>query len=527
MDRSDREIRPSAWQSRLRQIFGATLVLVITGILTRVMMLLTQVVIAQKFGLSASSDAYLATENIPEIFLDFVAVGFSMVFIPMFTQCRIVQGEDEAWKFASSFLLLSTSVSAVFAGIAVPGAPLVVSLMAPGFRGSTRQTAITLVRIMSLSIVFLGLDAGVRGLLQSHREFVIPELARMAYNSVLLVFAWTLSGRLGIFVLGWGIVSGAVLQMAIQFLGASKRGFLKLVWAFDLAGVKQAAKRLLPFLVAISGMKIVLLLDRAVASGLSEGSVAALTYAGRIILLPVGIFAIPLSTTLYPDLSTLAAQSQFRELAKTVLSGLRALLFIVIPACVGLAVLRIPLTRLFFQRGVFDHLATLATGEALAYYAGGVPAIAMIFVLNNVYLALGQVFALIKLNVLNWLTNLFLSLILSRYLGHYGIALGTSMSVTLTAILMIYFLKRHQLESLNVRSLFNSVCKINSGSAVMGFLLMLLLNLSKPVLVQALPYYQFLQVAVLILIGVSIYLIVGHWLKLDELMMLTMAFRKL
>jgi putative peptidoglycan lipid II flippase len=380
---------------------------------------------------------------------------------------------------------------------------------------------------MSLSIVFFGLDAGIRGLLQSHREFIVPELARVAYNSVLFGFALALSGRLGVFVLAWGIVLGAALQLAIQFLGAMKQGVLKLVWTFGHPGVRRAAKQLIPFLIAVSGVQVTFVLDRMVASGLAEGDITALTYASRIVLLPVGLFALPLRTTLYPGLSALAAQSQLRQLAETVLCGLKALLFLVIPSCVGLVVLHVPLTQLLFERGAFDRMATLATSGALIYYAAGVPGIAAILVLNNVYLSLDDARSLAMLSISNWLANLSLSLLLGQYLGHYGVALGTSVSVTLTMVLMICLLKRRQLKTLDVRSLLNSVCRITSVSVVMGLLLVLLLNMSNHISLQPPLYYQFLRVAILIVIGTATYLVIGYWFKLDELTMLTTTFHKL
>jgi putative peptidoglycan lipid II flippase len=526
VDRKDGGDVISGWKIHLQSVPGATLALIVMGILTRFVTLLTQMVIAREFGLSVFSDAYFATENIPEHFLEFVAIGFSMVFIPMFTGYRINRGEHEAWKFASSFFFLSSAVSIVFAVIAALGAPLLISLIAPGFQGLARQIAIRLVRIMSLSILFLGLDSGIRGLLQSHREFIIPELARLVYNSVLFVFAISLSARFGVFVLAWGIVFGAALGLVIQFLGAAKKGVLKLVWAFDFDGVRQAAQRLLPFLIAISGVSVMFTLNRMMASGLPEGSIATLNYAGRLILLPVGIFALPLRTTLYPELSALAARSQIAEFAETMLSGVKILLFVVIPACVGLVVLHTPLTRLFFEGGAFDQSDTLATSKALIFYAGGVPAIALMFLLINVYLSLGQALSLAKLNIVNWLMNLGLGLILSRYLGPYGIALGTSISVTLTVILLIYFLKRDQLKTLNLKSLLSSVYKISLVSGVMGLLLLLLMGVSSHTLVQLPLHLQLLQIVVLALIGAFTYLIIGRCFKLDELMMLRTAFRR-
>jgi putative peptidoglycan lipid II flippase len=527
MDRMDRGVAFSSWRSRFERVSGATLALVVTGTLGRVITLLTQMVIAREFGVSMFSDAYFAMAIVPELFVSFIAVGFSTIFIPMFAEYRITQGEHEAWRFASSFLFLSTIVSLFLAAVTAVCSPFLVSVLTPGFHGPARQIAVTLLRIMAFSIIFLGLDAGMFGLLNSHREFIIPEFARVTYNCVLLGVAWTLSSRFGVSVLAWGTVLAGVIRMTIQFLGAAKQGVLKLVWAFDHPGTRRAAKQLIPFVIAISGVEIIFVLDRMVASGLSEGSIAALNYASRIILLPIGIFALPLRTTLYPTLSDFAAQSRLHELAETTLSGLKVLLFIIIPACVGLAALRVPLTRLLFERGAFDRLATLATGEALICYASGVPAFAAIFFLNNAYFSLGDPSTLVKLNIVGWSTNLFLNLILSRYLGHQGIALATSISATLIVTLMIFFLKQDKLKSLSVKSLLDSVYKTVFVSALMGLPLLLLPDKLNSVLIQLQLDYQFLQVAILISIGASTYLIAARLLRIDELIMLTTAFRKL
>jgi len=527
MGRMDRGGAFSSWRSPFERVSGATLALVVTGTLARIITLLTQMVIAGEFGASTSSDAYFAMEKVPELFVAFIAVGFSTVFIPMFAEYRTTQGEDEAWKFASSFFFLSTIVSLFLAAIAVVCSPFLVRVMAPGFQGSTRQIAVALLRIMALSIIFLGPDACLFGLLNSHREFIIPELARVTYNCVLFGVAWTLSSRFGVYVLAWGIAFAAVIRMTIQFLGAAKRGVLKLVWTFDHPGTRRAAKQLIPFVIAMSGVEIFFVLDRMVASGLPEGSIAALNYASRIILLPIGIFALPLRTTFYPTLSDLAVRRHLQELAETTLTGLKVLLFIVIPACVGLAALRIPLTRLLFERGAFDSLATLATSEALICYAGAVPAIAVVFFLNNVYFSLGDPFTLVKLNVVGWITNLFLNLVLSRYLGHQGIALATSISAILTVTLMILLLKQDKLASFSVKSLLDSVSKMVFVSALMGLPLVLLPDKLNSVLIQLQLDYQFLQVAILILIGASTYLMVARLFRIDELVTLTTAFRKL
>jgi putative peptidoglycan lipid II flippase len=516
----DREVIVSSRRSRLQHVPGLTLLLAVTGTLGRVITLITQTIIARELGLSMLSDAYFATEKVPELLISFVAAGFSATFIPMFAQYRISQGDDEAWKFASSFLLLSLLVSLLFTLVTVLCASPLVSVIAPGFQGAGREIAVSLLRIMALSTMFLGLNAGLMGLLQSHGEFIVPEVGRIAYNCVLLGAAWTLSRGLRVSVLAWGTVLAAIIWLVIQIVGVVKQGALRLVWVFDHPGIRRAVKQLLPYVIAISGVEITLMLDRMVASGLAAGSIAALNYASRIILLPVGLFAIPLRTAFYPTLSKLAARREMGELAETTLSGLRMLFFIVIPAAVGLAALRVPVTRLLFERGAFDSLATQQTSEALICYALGVPAVSAIFFLTSVYLSLGDPFMPVKLHVVNWSVNLLLNLLLSRHWGYQGVAIATAVSTNATAVLLLLFLKRHQLRSLAMKSLLFSLSKTLLVSVLMGSLLLFLPGRLNTLLAHLRLDLQSLQVAILVLVGALTYLVTASLLGADELITL-------
>jgi putative peptidoglycan lipid II flippase len=445
----------------------------------------------------------------------------------MFASYRISEGEESARRFAGSFFVLSTAVSLICAAAAAAGAPLLVRILAPGFTGEAQFTAIRLVRIMSLAIVFFGLGGGLRGLLQSHRYFIIPELARVAYNGCLFLFAWFLAQKFGVLVLAWGIVCGAMVQLLIQVWGSLKTGALHVVWSVDHPGIRRAAGQLLPFILAIAGIKIIFVIDRIVASGLAQGDVAALNYASRLILLPVGLFALPLRTTLYPSLANLVAQNQPHKVGELLLSGLRMLLFIVVPTCVGLAVLHVPLTQLFFERGAFDHAATVATGRAVVAYAFGVPAIGMIFLLNNIFLSLNTPFTLVKINVFSWLINLGCSLLFSRYWGHFGVALGTSVSVSLTMALMIFTLKKGHLPQFEVKRLMFAGLKISFVSVLMGLLLIALRTMFAQAWAMPSFLILFLQLCLLGTAGLLAYILFGLLFRLDDWSTMKTAFRKL
>ena len=512
---------------RLRQVSGATLIMVLTGLLTRALTVITQIVIADQFGASIFTDAYFVTETIPDLFIALVAGGLAMTFIPTFTRHQINQGDDEAWHFAGSFLLVTTLFSVVVAGIAIVAAPILVTLIAPGFQGEVRDVTITLFRIISATMFFLGLDAGLRGLLHAHREFVVPDLARFVYNFMLLFFAWTLSDRLGIYALGWGLVTGSVVLILIQGWSAVKLGLFKRRWRINHPATTKIARQLFPILVAMAWPSTIVLLDRIVASNLTVGSMTALSYASRIILLPVGIFVIPLKTALYPTFSTLVVNQDMDSFAEKVVSGLRLLLFVVIPACVGLVALDIPFIKLLFERGAFDSLATLATSEALTFYAMGVPALAIVFFMEGVYFSLGTLTKLITLNIVSWVCNLTLNVILSRTMGHSGIALATAISSTLMALLMIFELRRAHCPSLSIKRLGQTVFNVSLLSALMGGgILWLTHNLgnmiSGPHLV-----HQVFSLGLFIACGMVIFLATALLFRLDELFMLVKSVRKL
>ncbi|NJN81623.1 MAG: hypothetical protein HC802_04595 [Caldilineaceae bacterium] len=288
---------------RLAQVGGATVALTLIGLMTRAITVITQILIARHFGTTAASDAFFATEIIPDVFVNLLASGLGMVFIPIYAEYRVQSGDEEAWRFASAFLVGSTLLSVLFAGCILIGAPLLISLIAPGFDGEARAMAIHLMRIMAISMLLLGLNAGLRGLLQSNRNFLAPDLARFVYTCVLCVAAWLFSGRFGIYSLGWGIVVGVGLQFGLQLLSATRQKLLHPEWTLDHPGARRAGRQLLPLVVAISWTSVMFVLDRMAASGMAEGSIAAINYANRMIMLPVGIFAIPLQTTLYPTLA--------------------------------------------------------------------------------------------------------------------------------------------------------------------------------------------------------------------------------
>lgn len=502
-------------ENALKGVAGATILVVIISILTRVLTIVTQITIASQFGMTVATDAFSATEQIPEIFINIVAIGFSMVFIPVFAEFQLAD-KAKAKRFANSFFLFTIIISVFLAGFFALMAPAIVQVLVPGFGIKGTELAVSLVRIMALSILFLGLDGGIRGLLQAKKRFVLSEAARIFYNSALLIAALFFTDRFGVIALAWGIVVGAALQLLLQVYGAFRTGDLEVSWEFSWQDIRGAVFRIFPFIFAVVNVELFMFIDRMVASGLRPGKVAALNFALRLILVPVGIFAIPLRTTLYPDLSKFSAEKKYHEVGITVLSGLKLLMFTIIPASVGIIMLRFPLTRVLFERGAFDSLATRETSDALLAFAIGVPAIAMIFVLNNVFLAIDKTRFLIIFSIIAWGLNWGLSVIFSQFWSHVGISLATSITALTLAGSMIAILSFNFLPSLDIWELVTSMFRIIFISTVMGFVIWMTMRLLRPILDHHTTMHQLIEIVVVGAIGSLAFILGSYLFKLNE-----------
>ena len=512
------------WRKRLTQLSSATIALIVIGIVSRVVTVATQIAIAREFGATIYSDAYFATETIPELFIDLVANGFSMAFIPLIMYYRFSESERSAKEFISTFLIGTTLFSILFTIFVLLFAPQLVTLIAPGFTNEGRDITIQLVQVLSFSLLFLGLNAGLRGLLHASQELLIPDLGRLGYNIVLCLFAIFLSHRFGIIMLAWGIVLGTLLQMSLQLYTAVRRDLLHIPWTFNAQKAQSIIKNILPLLVVLSWAGVTFMLDRMVASQLSAGSITALTYASRIILIPVGIFVLPIRTAIFPNLSNLYAQGDLGTLANHILMGLRVLWLIVIPTCILLTVLRVPITRILFEHGAFDSAATLATSQALIFYALGVPAIAYIFYLNGVFMSLNSFYIIVVFNLISWGLNLALNLTLSQTMGFAGIALGTAVSATVMVIFMLIYLKGRCVPQIDMKGLLQLMLKISVAAIFMLFALALF---AQPIVhLSRTPSFinQLIYIALLSFIGLLIYLISIYILQVEEVKKLRTRF---
>jgi len=185
-----------------------------------------------------------------------------------------------------------------------------------------------------------------------------------------------------------------------------------------------------------------MVVDRNLAAGLDAGSIASLNFANKLVQLPVGIFVAALATAVYPTLSEHAAKGDKKRFAETTVSSLRGIALLMVPAAVGLFVLRYPIVRLAFERGSFDQVATTKTAIALGYYAVGLVGLSVAQVLARAFYALQDTLTPVKIGIITAIVNIILAFTMLDVLGHGGLALANSMGFLFNAVLLMYLLSK-------------------------------------------------------------------------------------
>jgi putative peptidoglycan lipid II flippase len=222
-----------------------------------------------------------------------------------------------------------------------------------------------------------------------------------------------------------------------------------------------------PGTIAGAAMQLNLSVNTILATDQGSGAVSWLTYAFRVMYLPIGIFGVAIATAALPVLSRHAATGQLGKMRQTVSQGLRLMLVALVPAAVGLIVLAEPIIQLIFERGSFTAADTQATAVALAYYAPGIVGYSAVRLAVPGFYALGTSLTPAVVSIATVGLNILLNLLLVRVMGYPGLALGTAIAAITNAGILLVLLGR-RLEGLEGSRTADCFLRILLAAGVMG-----------------------------------------------------------
>ncbi len=470
---AEREQQGAADKAQIARAAGLVMALFVAS---RALGLLREMVISHQFGTGGDLDAYLAAFRVPDILFQVVAGGaLASAFIPTFASYWSQDHEAGAWRLASAVINLVLILTTLLSALAAIMAPwLVRTIIAPGFGPARQVLTADLMRLMLLTPVIFGVSGVVMGILNARQHFLLPALAPVMYNLGIIAGAVFLAPAMGVYGLAVGVAVGTLGHLLVQIPGLVRYG-MRYTATLGLrdAGVHEVGRLMLPRMVGLAAVQLNFLVTTILASGLAPGSLAALNYAWLLMLLPQGVFAQAVATAAFPTFSAQAAKDQRAEMQSTLAATLRAVLYLAVPAAVGLIVLRVPLVQLVFQRGEFTALSTQRVAWALGFFALGLPAHSVVEITVRVFYALHDTRTPVAVGIGAMGLNIVLSLLFIQIfqslglMATGGLALSNSMATTVEMVVLLGILRR-RLKGLEGRRMAGSLGRMAFAALVMG-----------------------------------------------------------
>jgi putative peptidoglycan lipid II flippase len=439
------------------------MLLSILSITSKLLGFVREQVIAWRFGASASVDSYVAALMVPQLFAGLIGGAVAAGFLPVYSSLK---GSREGRRLAGTIVAAISLAAMALAVVTIAFAPHMMRVLVGSFSAEQQAFTTALVRIMSAGVLFLSLTAFLSMLFNGHGQFFAPGFAPLLQN-LTIVGGLVLYGSLSVRGLATFTALGFVMPTVLLLILGFRNGLPLLHRPIftDPAFIK-VLKLSGPILASGLFGQLYVIIDRRLASGLDAGSIASLSYGFKLVQLPVGIFVAALATAVYPTLADYASKKDMGGFGRTVSSSLRTLAMLLIPASVGMYVLRYPIVRLAFERGSFDSAATLQTGVALGFYTLGLMGVAGGNILTRGFYSLQDSMTPVKVGMATAVVNVILAVFLVRPLGHGGLALANSIGMLFNAGVLLYLLRRHvEPGSLDFGPL---MAKVLAASVVMG-----------------------------------------------------------
>ncbi|MHB0979999.1 MAG: murein biosynthesis integral membrane protein MurJ [Thermoleophilia bacterium] len=457
----------SSGAAGLRATVGrAALVILAATLFGRILGLVRDQTVAYFFQ-AADTDAFFLAYKIPYLVALSAAAALTATFIPVFTQRYVTGKKVEAWGLSLSMINLTGLVLVAVVAVAMLLAPWLVPLVGPGFDAATSARAVDLFRILMPLVVFAGLAGLATGILNSLKRFGLPAFSTSLGALVTIGFILAFQERWGVTGLAVGTTVGAAVSFFVlwpQLRGGGLRYRPSIDWGDP--GLREVAGMIWPVLLGSAVGKVSIFADQVLGSLLESGSISALNYSEKLFQLPLGLFVAGITVPLFPLLSEHVAAREPERLKATLGFGLRMIAFVMLPASAGLIVLRTPIVALLFQHGEFGPEATARTAWALLFYSLGLFSYAGRDTLTRVFYAYHDTRTPVKIGVATVVLNIVVSYVLMQFMGVGGLALGTTVALSVNFVVLVELLRR-RVGPMGFGGLARSFGRIVAATAVM------------------------------------------------------------
>ncbi|HUU46971.1 MAG TPA: murein biosynthesis integral membrane protein MurJ [Acidobacteriota bacterium] len=443
---------PGRFAGQTRTVAAGTLV-------SRLLGIVREQVIAYYFGAGAVTDAFVAAFRIPNLLRDFFAEGaFSAAYVPTFTSVLKKEGRQAAFALLNRVLTVFSVILAVICLIGIAVTPQIAWIFAGGVEETPGKIAllIDLARLMFPFLLLVSLAAVLMGALNAMGRFGVPALAPAGFNVGMIGGAVILSRFVDppIVALAWGVLAGGLLQWGVQAMVLRRMGHrYRWDWGWRDPRVRQIARLMVPAVVGTAAVQVNIMAITRFAWSMGDGPVTYLNFAFRVLFVPLGVFAVAAATVGLPRLSERVAAGDWGGTKAIWTQAIQTVFYLVTPVMIAFLLMGEPICAALFERGRFGAEATAHTARALFFYSLGLPAMATVRVTAPLFFAHHDTRTPMICGVSSVVVNLILMTVLIGPLGYAGLALSVA-SAAVVQIGLLLFLARRRFGPLSLLPAF-------------------------------------------------------------------------
>ncbi|KKR57004.1 MAG: putative peptidoglycan lipid II flippase MurJ [Candidatus Curtissbacteria bacterium GW2011_GWA1_40_47] len=512
------------FKKRQEDILSAAFVIGFSVALSRILGLVRYRLLASYFGDNIKLlDSFIAASILPEAIFEVLIFGtIALAFIPVFSQYLSKDKLEKAWHLSSAMITLSLVAFVVISALVIICAKFIAPIIAPGLISKDPMTLpliARLIRIMILAQLFFVISIFLTGILQSFQRFLVPALASVFYNIGIIVSIIFLVPVFGIYAPAIGMILGALLHLVVQLPLVLSLGFkFRPVLDIKNKDVRETFSLMWPRSIALGLVRISDMINIALASIATVGSIVAFNFAQVLQYVPAALFAASIAQASLPSLSIEFNAKRYQQFKKIFVESLHQILFLILPAAAILAILRVPIVRLVFGAKEFPWETTLLTGRVLIAFSIGIAAQAASLLLTRGFYALRDSVTPVKINVLTVVFNIFLSfvfiLIFKLSIVYLAIAYSTANIIN---VLLLLFLLDRKVKFVQ-KELFLPILKMSAISLVTAIFLYIPMKLLDQLVFDTTRTIELIVLtSIATAVGLSVYLLLSWLFKVEQI----------
>lgn len=474
--------------------------------------LVREILFAAYMGGGALADAFAFASLMPRLILDAMfAAAISASFIPVFNAHLQAQGKQAAFALANNFLNVVLALSTMVAAVAWWLAPAIVSMGAPGFSQYYANLTSNLLRIMLPLLILSSMAFSLSGVLQSFGRFNAPAAMSLASNGLVILYYLLLFDKFGVYGLAFVFLAGWSSQLLIQLPSLYSCGFrYRPILRPKEPGLRQVARLVASAMVFAWVLPLNLQVNIFSVSHFVGGS-TALNLANTVYSIAAGSFVLSIVNVVFPKLSREALQPDaFSSTLRFALSGV---VYLLAPLSIGLGLSAHLVVRVLFLHGLFTPEAGSLTAVTLVWLCVGMVGFGLQTVLSRAFFAKEDGRTPLMAAIMAVGVNALISFGLAPRLGVMAAALGSSLSMTLCAIILFAALTKSTPGVWNAKATFN-VLKMLASAISMGFLVLLTQGLALPIEPSFIS--DIIMLVISGILGVAAYLAISYVFAVEE-----------